>query len=347
MNENKQTPAASYREAGVNLDETDAFVANLPAHMAPTRSPDVLSDERAFSGLFRLNLTGIEDPVLVTTTDGVGTKLLIAEALDRHDSIGIDLVAMCANDLITCGARPLVFLDYMAFGAFDRQRADSLLEGISAGCIQASMSLVGGETAVMPGFYPQGRYEIVGFAAGIVDGARRINATGLQAGDRVLALPSSGLHSNGYSLVRHVLLGEGGITLDQVPAGQTQSWGEILLTPTRIYVEPIMKLLSTLRPKACAHITGGGIVDNLARILPKEGHLGIELFRNLWSVPWIFGALAERGRIPDNEMLRTFNMGLGFALIADPDTAREIHSINGEFVDVGHVHDQRGGVHVS
>jgi phosphoribosylformylglycinamidine cyclo-ligase len=309
----------TYKDAGVNIDATDRFVDRLGELTRKTRDGRVISDFRHFAGMYQLDLKGMEEPVLVATTDGVGTKLRVAHLTGRHDSVGVDLVAMCANDLITCGAKPLLFLDYFATGEFEHEQAVELIAGIVDGCKQAGMVLIGGETAEMPGFYKKGEYDLAGFANGIVDRKKIIDGTRIAPGDVVLGVKSSGLHSNGYSLARKVLLDRAKLPLGKKPKGFELTLGDTLLEPTRIYVQLVTKLLALHDLKGIAHITGGGLPDNIRRLLPEGCRVTLE--RESWEVPAIFRLIEKLGNVPAGDMYRTFNMGIGLALIADADTA--------------------------
>ncbi len=293
----------TYKKSGVDMDRADKLVDFLQK-----RSPAI----GGFSGLFPIPPDQGDPWRLVACTDGVGTKLKVAFALNRHDTIGIDLVAMCVNDLITCGARPLIFLDYYATGMLDLKRSKRIMIGILEGCRQGRSMLLGGETAEMPGFYPEGEYDLAGFSVGIVKRAEVIDGSGICPGDLVLGLPSSGLHSNGFSLVRKVFTGR-----------HLRHWGPRLLTPTRIYVDQIARLASGLRAKGrvilgLAHITGGGLIENMPRILPKR--CKIVLDRGSWKVPAVFTELQRRGDVLEAEMWRTFNMGIGMVVVLRPDS---------------------------
>ncbi len=308
----------SYRDAGVDLDAGDALVERIKPLAARSRRKEVLAGIGGFGALFQMP-AGLRQPVLVSGTDGVGTKLKLAFQLGRHDTIGIDLVAMSVNDILVQGAEPLFFLDYFACGQLDVDTASQVVQGIAAGCELAGCALIGGETAEMPGMYPPGEYDLAGFAVGVVEKSEIIDGRGTQAGDVVLALPSSGLHSNGYSLVRKILE-QGGYRLDTAFEGATL--GEALLAPTRIYVKPLLDLLRRLPVRGLAHITGGGLPGNVPRVLP-EG-LKARIFRSSWSLPPLFGWLQQAGRVEDAELFRVFNCGIGMVAVvreADADPA--------------------------
>ncbi|MFP4560133.1 MAG: phosphoribosylformylglycinamidine cyclo-ligase [Thiohalorhabdus sp.] len=300
----------TYKEAGVDVAAGDAFVDRIKPLVKRTSRPEVLGGLGGFGGLFRLAADRYRDPVLVAGTDGVGTKLRLAIELDRHDSVGVDLVAMCVNDLIVCGAEPLFFLDYLATGKLDPERASAVVEGIVRGCEAAGCALLGGETAEMPGMYAAADYDLAGFAVGVVERDGLIDGSRAAAGDVLIGLPSSGVHSNGFSLVRR-LLQDTGTALD-APFGDT-TLGEALLAPTRIYVGAVRTLLEAVDVRALAHITGGGLPGNLPRSLPDG--LGAELERGAWPRPPILDWIQEQGALPEEEMLATFNAGLGMVAV--------------------------------
>jgi phosphoribosylformylglycinamidine cyclo-ligase len=295
--------AVTYREAGVDIDAGDALVERIKPLARATHVPGVLGGIGGFGGLFALKEAGgWRDPVLVSGTDGVGTKLKLAFALDRHDTVGIDLVAMCVNDVITTGAKPLFFLDYFATGALSVEQGEAVIRGIATGCREAGCALLGGETAEMPGFYPKGEYDLAGFAVGIVERDAILDGRRVRAGDAVIGVASSGVHSNGLSLARRVL-----------PWQDDPALADALLTPTRIYVRAAQALMRSVDVRGLAHITGGGLPGNLPRCLPDG--LGARLHRDRWPVPPIFGRIAAAGPVADEEMLRTFNLGLGLCAV--------------------------------
>jgi len=302
----------SYRDAGVDIDAGNALVERIKPLVAATRRPEVLAGLGGFGGLFQLG-DRFRDPVLVSGTDGVGTKLLVARALNRHDTVGIDLVAMCVNDILVCGAEPLFFLDYFACGKLDVDAAVDVVSGIAEGCRQAGCALIGGETAEMPGMYAPGDYDLAGFTVGAVEREGLIDGSAISAGDVVLGLASSGPHSNGYSLIRRVIE-HAGATLNQT-LGEG-SLGDAVIAPTRIYVAAVQRVLSAARIHGMAHITGGGLTENILRVVPDG--LGLEIDSGQWPCPAIFDWLAKAGNIGQAEMRRTFNMGIGFVLICDP-----------------------------
>jgi phosphoribosylformylglycinamidine cyclo-ligase len=309
----------TYRQAGVDIDAGNEFVRRITPLVRGTFRPEVLTDLGGFGGLFRLQADRYKEPVLVSGTDGVGTKLKIAFLMDRHDTVGIDLVAMCVNDIAVSGAEPLFFLDYFATGKLAVDKAEAVLRGIAEGCRQAGCALIGGETAEMPSFYGEGEYDLAGFAVGVVDRPKIIDGRTIEPGDALVGIASTGLHSNGYSLARRVLLGEAKLSLDSHVPELGRSLGEVLLTPTRIYAKQILALASEYSIKGMAHITGGGITENLPRIFPKS--CAARIARSSWTVPPIFRLIQQRGRVAVDEMYRVFNMGIGLILVTP---AREV-----------------------
>jgi len=325
--------SASYKAAGVDIDAGSALVEAIKPLAAATSRPGVASDLGGFGGLFDLKAAGYSDPILVSATDGVGTKVLIAEAAGKHDTVGIDLVAMCVNDLVVAGAEPLFFLDYMATGKLNVDAGIDLIKGITEGCKQAGCALIGGETAEMPGVYEAGRYDLAGFAVGAVERDKVLSDDRAKAGDIVFGLASSGLHSNGFSLVRHVIAEGGYDYADTAPFDEDRPLGEALLDPTRIYVKSCLAALATGGVTGFAHITGGGLIENIPRVLPKG--LGAVLDAEAWPLPAVFRWLAKIGAIQPFELARTFNCGIGMAVIASPDKANDVEealSDAGEFV---------------
>jgi phosphoribosylformylglycinamidine cyclo-ligase len=308
-----------YKKAGVDIDAGNEFVRRIRTLVRSTFRPEVLTDIGGFGGLFRFDPKKYKDPVLVSGTDGVGTKLKIASVMGRHDTVGIDLVAMCVNDVAVCGAEPLFFLDYLAVGKLALGQAETIIAGIVEGCRQAGCALIGGETAEMPGFYPDGEYDLAGFAVGVVERDRLIDGSHVRPGDVVVGLASTGLHSNGYSLARRVLLEQAKLSLKEQVPGQSEMLGENLLRPTRIYVRTIRALVEAGGIRAIAHITGGGLTENLPRVLP-EGCLAV-ITRKAWTPPPVFGLIQSRGHVTDDEMFRVFNMGVGLVLVVPPDRA--------------------------
>ncbi len=312
----------SYAEAGVDIDEGDRAVALIKPAVRSTYTPDVVGDVGGFGGLIRFNPTAYEEPVLVSGTDGVGTKLKIAFAMNRHDTIGIDAVAMCVNDVVVSGARPLFFLDYIGCGKLEAEQIAQIVSGVAEGCRQGGCALVGGETAEMPGFYPDGEYDIAGFAVGAVDRRGIIDGSKIRQGDVVIGLASSGLHSNGYSLARKALLEKGGLTVAQVLDGEEFgcTLGEEMLRPTRIYARSVLALLEQAPVLGMAHITGGGLVENPPRMLPAGASMRLRW--GSWPVHPIFRLIQDVGNVDTDEMRRVFNMGIGFMIVARPDDAK-------------------------
>lgn len=303
----------NYREAGVDIEEGERVANTIHSLAKKTYRPEVLKGIGGFGALFSISPIKYRNPVLVSSTDGVGTKLKIAFAMDRHSTVGIDLVAMGVNDIVTHGAEPLFFLDYIATGKLSAIRVEEIVEGIVEGCTMAGCSLVGGETAEMPGFYREGEYDIAGFTVGIVERDRVIDGSDIRIGDRIVGLASSGLHSNGFSLARKVLLEMAGFSLMDEVEGLSGRLGDELLTPTRIYTRTVLNLIRDFTVKGIAHITGGGIPGNVSRILPEGCKAVIE--RGSWKVPPIFKIIERMGGIEEEEMLRTFNYGIGMVVV--------------------------------
>ncbi len=312
----------SYKDAGVNIDLADHIVNKIKPLISKTSIPGVLGDIGGFGGLFSLVEQKYKEPVLVSGTDGVGTKLKIAFALDKHDSVGIDLVAMCVNDIVASGAKPLFFLDYISIGKLSEKIALNLIKGISQGCKMAKCALLGGETAEMPGFYPEGEYDLAGFVVGIVEKSKIIDGKEIKEGDSIIGISSSGLHSNGFSLVRKVLLESNNYKISDEISSLGRSLGEELLSPTKIYLRPVLHLLGKYNILGIAHITGGGISENIPRVLP-EG-VSVKIDRESWPKLPIFSLIQKEGEISDSEMFRTFNMGIGMVLIVREDKAVQI-----------------------
>ena len=320
----------SYKQAGVDITAGYRAVELMKKHIARTNNEGVYSGVGGFGGLYLPSLAGMKKPVLVSGTDGVGTKLKIAFLMDRHDTVGIDCVAMCVNDVICCGAKPMFFLDYIACGKNLPERIEQIVAGVAEGCVQSGSALIGGETAEMPGFYPEDEYDLAGFSVGIVDEEKIINKETIVPGDVILGLRSSGVHSNGFSLVRKVFrIGEGGE--DRTYPELDRSLWETLLTPTKIYVRPVMALLREIQPRAISHITGGGFYENIPRALP-EG-LCAKIRRSDVRVLPIFDIIQREGNIPERDMFNTYNMGVGMTVtVAKEDAGRalEILRANGE-----------------
>ena len=321
----------SYAAAGVDITAGYKAVELMKQHIAKTMTAGVCSDVGGFGGLFELDLTGITRPVLVSGTDGVGTKLKIAFLMDKHDTVGIDCVAMCVNDIICSGAKPLFFLDYIACGKNIPERIEAIVKGVCDGCVQSGAALIGGETAEMPGFYPVDEYDLAGYCTGVVDRDRIIDNKTMQAGDVVIALPSSGVHSNGFSLVRKVFDVENADLKTPMAELGGKSLGETLLTPTRIYVKPVLALLEQVKVRGISHITGGGFYENIPRSIPDG--LGAKINKAAVKVLPIFDLIAKVGGISERDMFNTFNMGVGMSIIVPSDEAEkalEILRANGE-----------------
>ncbi|MCR4615242.1 MAG: phosphoribosylformylglycinamidine cyclo-ligase [Clostridiales bacterium] len=320
-----------YAAAGVDITAGYKAVELMKKHIARTMTSGVCSDVGGFGGLFELDLTGIEKPILVSGTDGVGTKLKLAFLMDKHDTVGIDCVAMCVNDIICCGAKPLYFLDYIACGKNYPERIADIVSGICDGCVQSGAALIGGETAEMPGFYPVDEYDLAGYCTGVVDKNKIINNKEITEGDVIIALPSSGVHSNGFSLVRKVFDVENCDIKAPVPELGGKSLGETLLTPTKIYVKPVLALLSEVKVKGISHITGGGFYENIPRSIP-DGFGAVIERKAVRTLP-IFYLIAKTGNINERDMFNTFNMGVGMSIIVsaqDADKAISILKENGE-----------------
>jgi phosphoribosylformylglycinamidine cyclo-ligase len=324
----------TYRDAGVDIDAGDELVERIKPHVKRTLRPEVMTDLGGFAGLCALP-KGYKEPLLVSCTDGVGTKLKLAFLADRHDTVGIDLVAMNVNDLVVCGAEPLFFLDYFASGKLKVSVAEQVIAGIANGCKEAGAALLGGETAEMPGMYLEGEYDLAGFCVGVVDRPAYIDGKSIVAGDVLLGLSSSGFHSNGYSLVRRVFLEHARLSLDARLDGVEGTLGDALLRPTRIYVRSLRKLAAAGLLRGAAHITGGGLVDNPTRMLPKDARLKLQIDMRSWTLPALFQHIARLGDIAPEEMRRTFNVGIGMICCvpaARADEARRLLEAEGETV---------------
>jgi phosphoribosylformylglycinamidine cyclo-ligase len=326
----------TYRDSGVDIDAGNELVHRLKRIVKATHRPGVMGGLGGFGGLFDLKACGYRDPLLVASTDGVGTKLKVATELNRHDTIGIDLVAMCVNDIVVQGAEPLFFLDYFATGRLDVDCAETVIRGIAEGCRIAGCALIGGETAEMPGMYRPGDYDLAGFCVGVVERDRLIDGSRIRAGDALIGLRSNGLHSNGYSLVRGILA--------QTPSAKEivldgSQLGDRLLDPTHIYVRPVLDLLARYDLKGMAHITGGGLTENVPRILPRG--LGARIDRGAWQWPGIFRWLKDAGNVADDEMLRTFNCGIGMVLVVEQairaEVLRDLHELASPAIAIGDV----------
>ncbi|MDD3428400.1 MAG: phosphoribosylformylglycinamidine cyclo-ligase [Oscillospiraceae bacterium] len=320
----------SYKEAGVDITAGYTAVELMKTHVARTMTSGVLTGLGGFGGLFELDVTGMTKPVLVSGTDGVGTKLKIAFLMDKHDTVGIDCVAMCVNDVVCCGAKPLFFLDYIACGKNVPEKIAQIVAGVAEGCVQSGAALIGGETAEMPGFYPIDEYDLAGFTVGVVDKSKIVDNTTINEGDAIIALPSSGVHSNGFSLVRKLFdVEHKGLELYSDELGKTL--GETLLTPTKIYVKPVLALQESMPIKAVSHITGGGFYENIPRSLPNGFAAKIDA-ASLNILP-IFNLMQKVGNIPERDMFNTFNMGVGMSIVVDKANANqavEILRANGE-----------------
>ncbi len=324
--------AITYRDAGVDIDAGNALVSRISRLAKPTRIPEVLTDIGGFAGLCAVP-TGIEEPILVSGTDGVGTKLKVAFLADKHDTVGIDLVAMCVNDVVTCGARPLFFLDYFGTGKLSVDVGEAVISGIAEGCKRAGCALLGGETAELPGMYADGEYDLAGFAVGVVAKKKILDGKSTRAGDVVVGVASSGLHSNGYSLARRVLLEKMGLQMGDRFPSDSRTVAEVMLEPTRIYAKPVQALAEALGPelKGLSHITGGGLPENLPRVLP-EG-LGARLDLSSFERPLVFRTIKEQGPVEEAELLRTFNVGVGLCVVVAKESAAraiDVLSANGE-----------------
>ena len=313
--------AISYKDAGVDIDAGNLAVEKMKGFVKSTYRPEVLTDLGSFAGLFALNVQKYKEPVLISGTDGVGTKLRVAQILDKHDTIGIDAVAMCVNDILVQGAEPLFFLDYIAVGKLDPDKVADIVKGVADGCKQSLCSLIGGETAEMPGFYGEDEYDIAGFAVGVADKSKIITGEKVAEGDVLIGLPSTGLHSNGFSLARKVLL-EGELKADDYLEELGTTVGEAMLVPTRLYVKDILPLLEKVDIHGMCHITGGGLIENLPRVYSKE--LAVEIDTATWQTPAIFTVMQKQGDIADEEMYRVFNMGVGFVIMVNEADAEKV-----------------------
>jgi phosphoribosylformylglycinamidine cyclo-ligase len=336
-----------YKDSGVDIDAGNEVVQRIRALARRTFTPGVLSDIGSFGGLFALSPGAARDPVLVASADGVGTKLRVAFMTGVHDTIGRDLVNHCVNDILVQGARPLFFLDYLATGRLEPDVAVQIVDGLAAACRDNGCALLGGETAEMPGFYADGEYDVAGFIVGVVDRARLVDGRSIKAGDRLIGIPSSGLHTNGYSLARRIAFDSAGLGPRDHVAQLGTTIGEALLVPHRSYLKLIEPLLDGGLIKGMAHITGGGITDNLPRVLPEDLHAVID--RRSWTVPAIFEWLQQRGNVPDDDMLRTFNMGVGLIVVCAPEHAARLlgelaHRGEAGARDIGMIEGGRRGV---
>jgi len=314
----------TYKQSGVDIDKGDRLVDIIKPLARSTFSKNVVNEIGSFGAFFRIDLSGYKDPVLVSGTDGVGTKLKIAFLMNRHDTVGIDLVAMSVNDILTSGAQPLFFLDYFATGKISTKIAGDVIKGVADGCRMSGCSLIGGETAEMPGFYGEGEYDLAGFAVGIIDKKKIINGSEIRAGDILIGLSSSGLHSNGYSLARKLFFDLKKFSPKKRVKEIGCSIGAELLKPTRIYVKSILRTMKEFRIKGMAHITGGGITGNLPRVIPSNKKLRFFVERGSWTAPPIFHLIQKMGNVDEREMYRTFNMGIGMILVVDRTDAHKI-----------------------
>ena len=329
----------TYKEAGVDIEAGNHFVNIIKPLVKSTNRPEVLADIGGFGGLFSLNKDKYRSPVLVSSTDGVGTKLKLAFVMDCHNTVGIDLVAMCVNDIIVQGAEPLFFLDYLATGVLAPEKAAEIVKGIAQGCREAGCALLGGETAELPGFYKDGEYDLAGFTVGVVDRDEIIDGSSIQVGEVLIGITSNGLHSNGYSLARRIVNERLGASFDVILPELEEPMGEVLLRPTRIYVKSILNLLRDFQIQGMAHITGGGLLENIPRILPRDCSALID--QNSWPKMPIFEVLREAGNLEEEEMFRTFNYGIGIVLVVQKDDADDIisrlHGLNEEAYIIGEI----------
>ena len=316
------TKSLTYADAGVDIDKADNLVDDIKKIAQQTSRSGVIGDIGGFGGLFSLNISNMESPVLVSSTDGVGTKLKIAFMMSKHGTIGIDLVAMCVNDIVVQGAKPLFFLDYLSMGKLKTKIATDVISGIGEGCRQAGCALIGGETAEMPGFYKDNEYDLAGFAVGIVENSKIIDGSGIRVGDKLIGISSSGLHSNGYSLVRKICFEILKLKIDTHIPELGKTLGEELLTPTRIYSQTIHSIIKDLPVFGLAHITGGGITDNVIRVIPEQ--CNVVMRKHSWDVPPVFTYLKQAGNISEREMMRTFNNGIGLIAVVHEKGSQEV-----------------------
>ncbi len=341
------TKPITYADAGVDIDKANALVSAIGKITKQTNRPGVIGEIGGFAGLFSIerHIADMQHPVLVSSTDGVGTKLKIAFMLDRHDTIGVDLVAMCVNDIIVQGARPLFMLDYLAMGRIDTARVEAVIIGIAEGCKQAKCVLIGGETAEMPGIYAPDEYDLAGFVVGIVDNSKIIDGTAIRVGHQLIGIASSGLHSNGYSLVRKICFEVLKLTVNSHIPELGKPLGEELITPTRIYTDTVQGLLRDLPIHGLAHITGGGIVDNIVRIIPQA--FSVLIRKGSWVIPPIFSFLQQAGHIPEADMLRTFNNGIGLvAIVPEPEASEALQrltAMNEQASIIGEIIERKEG----
>ncbi|MGD7046185.1 phosphoribosylformylglycinamidine cyclo-ligase [Jeotgalibacillus proteolyticus] len=336
----------AYRQAGVDIEAGYDSVERMKKHVLRTKRPGAMGPFGGFGGMFDLSSLPYKEPVLISGTDGVGTKLRLAFAMDRHDTIGIDCVAMCVNDIIAQGAEPLYFLDYLAVGKAVPEKIEQLVKGIADGCVESGCALIGGETAEMPGMYPEDEYDMAGFAVGACEKSNIVTGERIEEGDVLIGLPSSGIHSNGYSLVRKTLLEEKGFSLSDVIEGLDQPLGDVLLTPTKLYAKTILPLLKKVDIKGMAHITGGGFYENLPRMLP-EG-LGVSIIPGTWPVPPVFTIIQDAASMTEDDMYHVFNMGIGFVAVVKESevdqTLTAIKAVNESAYVIGKVTADEGVV---
>lgn len=312
----------TYADAGVDIDKANSLVDTIKKIAKNTPRTGVMGEIGGFGGLFSLNLANIERPVLVSSTDGVGTKLKIAFMMDKHDTVGIDLVGMCVNDIIVQGAKPLFFLDYLSIGKLENHVASAIIQGVAEGCRQAQCALIGGETAEMPGMYADGEYDLAGFSVGVVDNQKIIDGSEIRGGHQLVGIASSGVHSNGFSLVRKICFEAMGLKVDSHVEALGMTIGEALLTPTRIYVDPVLSLLKDLPLHGLAHITGGGIDENIIRVIPNACKVRVK--KESWEMPAIFSYLQEAGNVAIEEMRRTFNLGVGMIAVVPENATQDV-----------------------
>ena len=335
----------TYQQAGVDIDKANLFVERIKPLIGRTTRKEVMGRIGGFGGLFHLDLNRTPDPVLVSSTDGVGTKLKIAQLMGKHDTIGIDLVAMCVNDVVVQGAEPLFFLDYLATGKISIDTGVAIVEGIVQGCLDAGCALIGGETAEMPGFYQDGEYDLAGFCVGVVNGDRIIDGSEIHVGDSIIGLASSGLHSNGYSLARKIIFEMAALDVNACPPGLDSPIGLELLKPTRIYVKPLLRLMKNFEIKGLVHITRGGFLDNIPRIVP--GPCKAVIYRRSWPVPPIFMIIRELGGVAEMEMLRVFNMGMGMLIVVSESDRLEVMEriamLGEQPYNIGHIEKRDAG----
>ena len=324
-----------YREAGVDLEAGYESVRRIKSHVARTQIKGAIDSLGAFGGMFDLSVTGMKEPVLVSGTDGVGTKLLLAFAMDKHDTIGIDAVAMCVNDVLVQGASPIFFLDYLAVDKNRPAVIEQIVKGVADGCVQAECALIGGETAEMPDMYGENHYDVAGFCVGAVDKSKLLDNSHIGPGQVLIGLPSSGTHSNGFSLIRKVLIKDGKLDLHQVAPGFDKPLGEVLLTPTRIYVKALKHLFGKVDIKGMSHITGGGFYENVPRML-KDG-IGVKIDTNAFPRPAIFDLIQTTGNIPNKEMYNVLNMGIGYVMAVDKAEADKVISLLAEINEKAYI----------